>query len=311
MVHSPTSVHERCTRWDRWRRDVTVEVEHRGVEPFIGSQAVASGALTRGQLRWHYVAILPDVYVPKDARRDVRTNAHAAWLWSRRNGIVAGQTAAALHGVRIVDGSAPIELISRHGRRSSQGVIVRRELIADDEVRTIGTLPMTTAARTALDIARRLPRDDAVVMLDRLAAATKLDHPDVDVLIRRYRGVRGMAQARESLHLMNGATRSPVESRLRLVLTDAGFPTPDVAITIGHGPIVPVLGMGWRELKVGVSAYVAEEDTTNPYLVMHRIQRQDVVNHLGWVEVVVAEWEPRSSVIYRIRKARRARGARC
>lgn len=310
-MHSPKLVHERCTGWDRERRDVAAEVEHRGVEPFIGSQAVASGALTRGQLHWNYVAILPDVYVPKDAQRHLWTNAHAAWQWSRRTGIVAGQTAAALYGVDIVDDSAPVQLISRRGRRSRRGVIVRRELIGDDEVQTTGTLPMTTAARTALDLARQLPRDDAVVMLDGLAAATELDYSDVDALIRRYRGTRGMAQARESLRLMNGATRSPADTRLRLLLDDAGFPAPHVAITLEHGPIVAVLGMGWPELKLGVSAYVAPEDATNPYLVMHRIRRQDVVTQLGWAEVVVTEWEPRSSVIYRIRKARRARGARC
>jgi len=35
---------------------------------------VASGMLTRGQLRWNYTAILPDVYIPKGSERtlDVR-----------------------------------------------------------------------------------------------------------------------------------------------------------------------------------------------------------------------------------------------
>ena len=37
--------------------------------PIVGSVAVASGALTRGQLRWNYRPIFPDVYIPKFAER--------------------------------------------------------------------------------------------------------------------------------------------------------------------------------------------------------------------------------------------------
>ena len=35
---------------------------------FIGSAALASGRLTRGQLRWNYRPLFPDVYLSKVAR---------------------------------------------------------------------------------------------------------------------------------------------------------------------------------------------------------------------------------------------------
>ena len=68
------------------------------MEVILGSEAIAAGRLTRGALRWNYTAILPGVYIPADARRDIATRAKAAWLWTGREGIIAGRTAAALWG---------------------------------------------------------------------------------------------------------------------------------------------------------------------------------------------------------------------
>ncbi|WP_445168896.1 hypothetical protein ACTXG7_05965 [Mycolicibacterium sp. Dal123E01] len=65
--------------------------------PFVGSTAVAGGLLTRGQLRWNYTAIHPDVYIPKDSERTLDVRARAAALWVP-DGIVTGRAAAALHG---------------------------------------------------------------------------------------------------------------------------------------------------------------------------------------------------------------------
>jgi hypothetical protein len=41
-------------------------------------------------------------------------------------------------------------------------VIIRNERIEDDEVSTERFVPVTTPARTILDLARRLPREDAL-----------------------------------------------------------------------------------------------------------------------------------------------------
>jgi hypothetical protein len=57
-----------------------------------------------------------DVYVSADADVTAVTRAKAAWLWSRRNGVVAGQSAAALHRAKWVDAEAPAQIIfdNRH-----------------------------------------------------------------------------------------------------------------------------------------------------------------------------------------------------
>jgi hypothetical protein len=67
---------------------------------FIGSEAVASGVLTRGQLRWNYRAIFPDVYIAKDTTPSLLQRAVGPWLWSGRRAVIAGLAAAALHLAR-------------------------------------------------------------------------------------------------------------------------------------------------------------------------------------------------------------------
>jgi hypothetical protein len=276
---------------------------------FIGSEAIADGALTRGRLRWNYVAIHPDVYLENGYRRDIMTNAHAAWLWTRRTGIIAGQAAAAMHGVGTVCESTPIEMIATRCRRRP-GVVMRRERIEDDEVQSVARITVTTAARTALDLARHLPRDTAVAHLDRLAAVTGIGYSDATALADRYRGARGSVQAREALALMDGGTRCPEESRIRLALHDAGLPRPRTNIVLQDGDDIATIGMGWDEARVGVSYYEPEDiaGLADPYRIVQEIRHQDMVQGLGWRELRVVPAHTRRSVVFRVRRALRERG---
>ena len=279
------------------------------MEAFIGSEAIASGRLTRGELRWSHVPVAPDVYLPKDAGRGVVTMARVAWLWSKRSGVIAGRTAAALYGVGGATSSdAAVELISTRVR-SRPGFVVRHADIEPDEITDIAGVPVTTAERTALDIARLLPRDDAVVILDRLSAATGVHYADLRGLLTRYRGGRGIERARAALRAMDAGARNPTETRLRLVLRDAGFPTPVTGITMMHGLGVAAVGMGWPELRLSVSVHFPA-DLRHPCYEFEVGRRQDVLHHYEWIDVPIAPRETAYSIIHRVRTARRDRGAR-
>lgn len=79
--------------------------------PFVGTEAVAAGAVTNHQLRTTYVAVHRNVYVPRGAELHAVDKAVAAWLWSRRRAVIAGTSAAALHGTRWIEADLPAELI--------------------------------------------------------------------------------------------------------------------------------------------------------------------------------------------------------
>src|ERR1700754_4579090 len=146
-------------------------------KPFVGSEAIANGAIRKHELRARFRAVYPDVYVPKDATPTMHDRAQAAWLYSHREGIVAGLTASALNGAKWVDDILPVQLIWSNARRP-RGLRTYDMRLRSDEFVHLGAMRITTVERTAFDIARRGRLDDAIARLDALGAATgiKADH---------------------------------------------------------------------------------------------------------------------------------------
>ncbi|WP_006245407.1 hypothetical protein [Mycolicibacterium tusciae] len=218
---------------------------------FIGSEAVAAGLLTRGKLRWNYRAIFPDVYIAKEASASLFDRITGAWLWSGRRAVIAGLSAAVLHGSHLVDESAPVELIWRCGR-PPPGIVVRNERIEPDEVAEVSGLAVTTPGRTALDVARHADRNTAVTHLDALACAKDLTAADVRPLTDRYRGAPGVRRSVTALDLMDGGSKTPMATMVRLHLVDAGFPVPRTQISVDDGTTAAVVEMGYEAPMVGV-----------------------------------------------------------
>jgi hypothetical protein len=274
-------------------------------QPFVGVEALKDGTLSRGKLRWNFSAVLPRVYLPNDAERTVYTNAVAAWLWTRRRGVIAGR-AAALHGAKWVDASTPIEIIAEHTRRRD-GIIVREERIASDEITFVGELPVTDPVRTALDLGRHLIRDTAVMHLDALAAATGVSAADAISLAGRYRGARGIRVAQCALGLMDGGAQSPKETELRLVLIDAGLPKPRTQIRVSDGVNEAFIDMGYDEPMVGLD-YEGAHHSTNRGQYVYDIGRAELIDRLGWMDIKVVAEHSRRFVVHRVREAFRRRG---
>ncbi|MCG7607716.1 MULTISPECIES: hypothetical protein [Mycobacterium] len=275
--------------------------------PFIGPEAIAAGVLTRGQLRWRYAAAHPRVYLPKGSVPTLADNTMAAWLWTGRRGIIAGRAAAALHGALWVDDDAPVELITEHGRRRP-GVIVREERFKDDEICRMGDFSVTTPLRTALDLARFLPRDEAVAHLDALAIATGVEAEQVLELAARYRGLRGIRSARTALDLMDAGGQSPRETWLRLLLIDAGVRRPRTQIRVSDGFNEAFIDMGYDDVKVGLD-YEGKHHATDRPRYVHDIGRSEFIECEGWINIRVVAEHSKGFILHRVREAFARRGA--
>src|SRR5258705_11484958 len=110
-----------------------------GQQPFVGSEALAAGEISRHELRKYYRSIVPNVYLDKRVQPSLRQRTVAAWLWSHREAVIAGAAASAMHGAKWVDDNAPVELIWRNAR-APQGVVTRDELLLSDEFATLDGL---------------------------------------------------------------------------------------------------------------------------------------------------------------------------
>ena len=275
-------------------------------EVFIGTELLGRGALTRGQLRWNYCSIFPDVYALKRTAPSLWRNTVGAWLWSGRTGVIAGRAAAALHGALWVDGATPIEMIWRSGRPPS-GIVVRNERIDADEIVDVGEMAVTSPARTALDLARHLPRDVAVRHLDALARATGITAGDALSLAERYPRARGLRRAQIALNLMDPGAQSPKETWLRLVLVDAGLPAPRTQIRVSDGINEAFIDMGYDEPMVGLD-YDGEHHSANRGQYVYDIGRAELIEREGWIDIHVVVEHSRLFIVHRVSDAFARRG---
>lgn len=279
-------------------------------EPFVGSEAVATGELHKSALRTRYTRVFRDVYVSPGTELTPLVRARAGWLWSRQRGIVAGNSAAAVHGAKWVDPGAPFEMIHSN-RNPLAGLRVRTEEIEEDEIVRIDGIPVTSVARTALDIGSWYPRDDAVAALDALACATDLKAADVDLLVQRHARRRGIQRARTALGLMDSGGQSPKETWLRLIVIDGGLPPPQTQIPVVDGPGDPFayLDMGWEDIKVAAE-YDGEEHRASSRRYGWDLRRAERIQRQGWINVRISAGEREANILRRVIAARAQRVSR-
>lgn len=278
--------------------------------PFIGSEALASGAVTRHQLRTHYRAVLPNVYLATGVEPSLETRILAAWLWSGRRAMIVGAAAARLHGAEWIPDGVPVEL-AHANPRAPQGVLTRRGALLDGETQLMGRYAVSTPERTAFDIGRRGAVRSAVSRLDALARATGFKVDDVLRVARCHPGSPGLRRLESALALVDAGAQSPRESYLRLLLIDAGLPRPRTQIPVLGDDGIPVafLDLGWEESMVAVE-YDGDQHRTDRKQYVKDIRRLEMLERMGWAVVrVVAEDRP-AAIVRRVRAALAASSVR-
>jgi uncharacterized protein DUF559 len=278
--------------------------------PFTGKDAVRSGAMTYRDLRRH-VRVYRNVYMRSGSELSARERAVAAWLWSDKRSVIAGNSAAALLGANWVDAAAPAELITAR-RRPPPLIVTRNETLLPGETTVVSGVPVTSPARTAYDLGRRPGLASAVTRLDALARATGVAAADVAPLIEAHRGARGMKQLRRVLPLVDAGAESPQESRTRLLLISAGLPRPQTQIEVLNdwGGVLARIDMGWERWKVGVE-FDGAQHWTDPVQRTWDIDRGAELQRRGWLIVRVSADLLRNRpdiVIARVRDALHAAG---
>ncbi|MGH3523638.1 MAG: DUF559 domain-containing protein [Mycobacterium sp.] len=276
-------------------------------QPFIGTEALANGTLRPHQLRSRFRAVFPNVYVRRDHRLTLRQRTVAAWLWSRRQGVVGGLTAAAWHGSKWVDECLPVELIWSN-LRPPQGVRTYDIRLRPDEFGVVADMPVTTPERTAFDIGRRGAIGTAVAHLDALVQATGVKVAEVADLADRHRGARGLRQLEAALEFVDAGAQSPKETWLRLLLIRDGLPRPSTQIPVvspDDGQMY-YLDMGWEELMVAVE-YDGEQHRLDRWQYMKDVRRREALDRLGWIVIRVIAGNRPADIVRRVRIARDSR----
>jgi Protein of unknown function (DUF559) len=279
-------------------------------KPFLGSEALRRGELSARELQRDFLAVYRNVYLPRDVELTPVQRARAAWLWCGGKATLVGFSAAAVLGTRWIDPQRPAEL-SRADRHCPSGIVGHTYDLQCDEWIRVDGMNLTTPARTAFDLGRRLPFSAAIPSLDALVNATNVKVADVLTLADRRPGTRGVRRLRSALEWVDGGAESPPETRVRLLLLRAGLPKPQTQIefTDEYGVVRIRLDMGWCEWKVAVE-YDGVQHWSDARQRAWDIDRLAILEDAGWIVIrVSAEMLRRpDAVIDRVRMKLREAG---
>lgn len=135
---------------------------------------------------------------------------------------------------------------SRAPRRGRIRLHRARELVEEDLAEVDG-IPVTSPARTLLDLAGTLNRAQLLRAVEQSQRCGRLNLPAIERVIGRHPTRRGAGQLRALLRQYVGPVpvRSELERRFLELATDSGLPTPQVNVKVA-GLEVDVYWPQWR-----------------------------------------------------------------
>jgi hypothetical protein len=150
----------------------------------------------------------------------------------------SGGTAAWLHGLD-TSPCDPVEAVVPDGCGVSAraGIAVSRANLAQGEVVVRRGLPTTSALSTVFDLGSRLPLIEAVVAVDMALKDGLVALPDLHRWTAEHCRSKGIRQFRRVVELAEPLAESAMETRLRLLLVQAGLPQPQAQVPLrdDHG----------------------------------------------------------------------------
>ncbi len=187
----------------------------------------------------------------EDRHRDLVA---AALAQLRGSAVVSHVSAAVLHGLPVGPEALARVHVTRTrsgGGRVRAGVEVHTSSLAEEDVVMAGPWPVTSLARTVVDLGRSLCLADAVVAGDP-AVGRGLSRAELQEVLDRCRGWPGVGRARRAVALLDGRSESVGESLSRVRIHEAGLPTPDLQVEVfdERGRLVGRSDFGWREQRL-------------------------------------------------------------
>lgn len=251
--------------------------------PLRGSLAVAAGLVTKSQLRGPgFRRLFPDIYLPAHLVPTLAMRSRGAHLLVAGRGALAGYSAAELLGARIAPRDADAEVVAGRDVRECRGLRVHRERLAEDEVETVAGLVVTSAIRTAYDLARWSSLVEGVVAADALGRIGRFGPSALVGLAARYPGARWRRRIPLVAELMDPRSESAMETRCRLSLVLRGLPRPELQYRVRDelGDHVAWLDMAYPSARAGIE-FDGEHHQNTPTF------RADLARHnrlaaLGW-----------------------------
>lgn len=200
--------------------------------------------------------------------------------------VFSHQSAAIIHGAATWD----IDLREVHltrldgarGRHQAQ-VVHHVGALEEKDVEEVNGLLVTSARRTAWDLAVTQQRDRAVVVADSLINLGLTDPDELDSAGQEFTMWTGAGRARVTLSLARPGAESPGETISRLVCHDYDLPEPVLQFKVydEHGNLAGISDLAWPEFR-----HLGEFDGMVKYSgaidLAKEKAREDLLRSLAW-----------------------------
>jgi hypothetical protein len=173
----------------------------------------------------------------------------------RRPAVVSHGSAAAVHGLPLWNlPLAQVHITRRPPGRSASERRLRSYVarLPEEDVVLVGGIPVTSIARTVVDLARALPLQPALVVADAALRSGGTTTDALRAVLAQVAGTPGSRSARRVVEAADGRSESVGESRSRAVMLEAALPIPDLQVEV-FGPAGALVGrsdFGWRGHRV-------------------------------------------------------------
>lgn len=169
--------------------------------------------------------------------------------------------------------------------RPAEGLVVHRR--DGTPLTELAGRPITTAAWTAIEVARSLRRPRALATLDAALRSGVCGRADLERAVGRQSGRRGIVTVRELLELASPLAESPMESEARLVMIDGGLPPPVLQYEVEDlSGRVWRLDFAWPESRVAAE-YDGVDWHSGPEAFRRDRRRTAALQELGWATVPI------------------------
>jgi hypothetical protein len=293
----------------------THEWQAAGVSPKMLRTLARSGDLVRIRQGVYATRRAVD-WAKDDPVRDHVLHVMAVRTWAGRDAVASYHSAATSHQLDLLKSPGDIVTLTlpaarRWERLRSAGVVFHCADLPPEHVTRLYNLPVTTAARTVVDLARTLPFMDAVVVADSALHAEKAAKPELRQILGSCASWPGVRQARRVVSFADERAGSALESAARVVFDEFGLDPPELQVTIHLPAHAFLVDFSWRAHRViveadGLAKYAADKD------LIAQFQRDRLLRDAGY-KVVHFTWrelfKTPELVIARIRQAFASPGA--
>ncbi len=292
------------------------------------TQALAAGMTRRGISRrcgtraWRALAagtylVGASAYPLTWAEMPFETRLSAAQLVHGPNAFAVLDTAARVHrleGLPFGDGTIHLARAPGQERHQQPGVRLHTWRTDPSDLTVADGVPATTVVRTLADLILTSGRFVAVSLLDSALNLRHLKPAELEQVEARLVGMRGALNARKYLAAANGLAQSPLETRVRLIATDAGLAPHHLQYPVRspHGVILGYGDLAWE--RPGRRVLIAEADGREPHerpeaLFQDRFRANDFTG-TGRVDMVRFTWDDLKRPGYVVSVLRRNLAAR-